>query len=352
MLPAVPPPEAMILMWSAPSATSWRTTADRVCAVRDAVTPVEVTVAVGEGSATQQQSWTDEVASLNRLAHDECDAITTAVIAQRSHASGQMALQIGDGYQGHHLVRVERHLLVCPAVCGQREMRVRVDYPRQDGRFGKILDASGFELDGHLGGAANPGETRAVHHHDSVIEHARSCARDHPRGAQVAQAGPGAGLPVRKCRHVVSLGVRVHSNDGPRTSGQSSHGDGRCWTHWPGDLRNIRPRGGRAGRAGYSCRSSKGDSGPASGIRRSGHAVSPGLVTDAPMRTADAGLTPYMQMMLDMTPLGRTGAPADIAEVVVFVASQRNAWMTGSVVDISGGSHTGRPHVPLPRMPA
>jgi 3-oxoacyl-[acyl-carrier protein] reductase len=76
------------------------------------------------------------------------------------------------------------------------------------------------------------------------------------------------------------------------------------------------------------------------------------LVTDAPMRTADAGLTPYMQMMLDMTPLGRTGAPADIAEVVVFVASQRNAWMTGSVVDISGGSHTGRPHVPLPRMPA
>ena len=82
------------------------------------------------------------------------------------------------------------------------------------------------------------------------------------------------------------------------------------------------------------------------------NAVAPGLVTDAPMRTADASLTPYMQMMLDMTPLGRTGAPADIAEVVVFVASQRNAWMTGSVVDISGGSHTGRPHVPLPRMPA
>jgi NAD(P)-dependent dehydrogenase (short-subunit alcohol dehydrogenase family) len=82
------------------------------------------------------------------------------------------------------------------------------------------------------------------------------------------------------------------------------------------------------------------------------NAVSPGLVTDVPLRTADASLTPYMQMMLDMTPLGRTGAPADIAEVVAFVASPRNAWMTGSIVDVSGGSHTGRPHVPLPRPPA
>jgi NAD(P)-dependent dehydrogenase (short-subunit alcohol dehydrogenase family) len=81
------------------------------------------------------------------------------------------------------------------------------------------------------------------------------------------------------------------------------------------------------------------------------NAVSPGLVTDAPLRTADPSLTPYMQMMLDMTPLGRTGAPTDIAEVVAFVASERNAWMTGSIVDVSGGSHTGRPHVPLPRPP-
>jgi NAD(P)-dependent dehydrogenase (short-subunit alcohol dehydrogenase family) len=82
------------------------------------------------------------------------------------------------------------------------------------------------------------------------------------------------------------------------------------------------------------------------------NAVSPGLVTNAPLLEGDASLTPYMQMMLDMTPLGRTGAPADIAEVVVFVASARNSWMTGSIVEVSGGSHTGRPHVPLPRPPA
>ena len=46
------------------------------------------------------------------------------------------------------------------------------------------------------------------------------------------------------------------------------------------------------------------------------NAVSPGLVTDRRVRADDPGLTPYMRMMLDMTPLGRTGAPADIAEVV------------------------------------
>jgi NAD(P)-dependent dehydrogenase (short-subunit alcohol dehydrogenase family) len=81
------------------------------------------------------------------------------------------------------------------------------------------------------------------------------------------------------------------------------------------------------------------------------NAVSPGLVTDVALTAEDPNLTPYMRMMLDMTPLCRTGAPEDIAEVVVFVASERNAWMTGSIVEVSGGSHTGRPHVPLPRPP-
>jgi NAD(P)-dependent dehydrogenase (short-subunit alcohol dehydrogenase family) len=82
------------------------------------------------------------------------------------------------------------------------------------------------------------------------------------------------------------------------------------------------------------------------------NAVSPGLVTDNPLVANDPSLTPYMRLMLEMTPLGRTGGPTDIAEVIAFVASDRNAWMTGSIVEVSGGSHTGRPHVPLPRPPA
>ena len=55
------------------------------------------------------------------------------------------------------------------------------------------------------------------------------------------------------------------------------------------------------------------------------NAVAPGLVTDSALRADDPTLTTYMRMMLDMTPLGRTGAPADIAELIVFVASERNA---------------------------
>src|SRR5438445_5144399 len=81
------------------------------------------------------------------------------------------------------------------------------------------------------------------------------------------------------------------------------------------------------------------------------NAVAPGLVTDTPLSAADPNLTPYMRMMLEMTPLGRTGAPADIAEVILFLASKSNAWMTGSAVVVFGSSHTGRPHVPLPRPP-
>ena len=69
-----------------------------------------------------------------------------------------------------------------------------------------------------------------------------------------------------------------------------------------------------------------------------------------PVTPRDANITPYMQMMLEMTPLRRTGQPADSAEVVAVVASDRAAWMTGTIVQVSGGSHTGRPHVPLPRV--
>ena len=37
------------------------------------------------------------------------------------------------------------------------------------------------------------------------------------------------------------------------------------------------------------------------------------------------------------TPLGRLGTPADIARVVVFLASDDSAWVTGEVIRASGG---------------
>jgi len=39
----------------------------------------------------------------------------------------------------------------------------------------------------------------------------------------------------------------------------------------------------------------------------------------------------------DMAPLGRLGEPEDIAEGVLFLASQQSNWITGTVLDVNGG---------------
>jgi NAD(P)-dependent dehydrogenase (short-subunit alcohol dehydrogenase family) len=77
------------------------------------------------------------------------------------------------------------------------------------------------------------------------------------------------------------------------------------------------------------------------------NAVLPGLVMDEPMRQEDPDKHPYINMMLHLTPLGRTGAPADIAEAVAFLASDRSAWTTGAMLEVTGGSHCGRTNAPF-----
>jgi NAD(P)-dependent dehydrogenase (short-subunit alcohol dehydrogenase family) len=76
------------------------------------------------------------------------------------------------------------------------------------------------------------------------------------------------------------------------------------------------------------------------------NAVAPGLVMDEVV-DRPGGHHTYVDMMLAATPLGRTGSPDDIAQAVAFLASDRAAWITGAVVPVTGGSHCGRPHVPL-----
>ncbi len=77
------------------------------------------------------------------------------------------------------------------------------------------------------------------------------------------------------------------------------------------------------------------------------NAIAPGMVLDRVLRPGDTHELEYVELSVKMEPLRRTGAPSDIAPAAVFLASDRSRWTTGAILEITGGSHTGRPHVPL-----
>jgi NAD(P)-dependent dehydrogenase (short-subunit alcohol dehydrogenase family) len=64
--------------------------------------------------------------------------------------------------------------------------------------------------------------------------------------------------------------------------------------------------------------------------------VSPGM-TSTEMITHLRSNPDVLQQYLDATPLGRVGEPEDIARVVLAIASDDFAWVTGQVVQCSGG---------------
>jgi NAD(P)-dependent dehydrogenase (short-subunit alcohol dehydrogenase family) len=41
-------------------------------------------------------------------------------------------------------------------------------------------------------------------------------------------------------------------------------------------------------------------------------------------------------------PLGRIGQPADVAEAILFLASEQSAWITGTILPVDGGVMAGR----------
>lgn len=65
--------------------------------------------------------------------------------------------------------------------------------------------------------------------------------------------------------------------------------------------------------------------------------VSPGFVVTEGTHTAGIAGSEMEAGFVAQTPLGRSGQPDDIAGVVAFLASDDARWVTGEVINASGG---------------
>lgn len=65
------------------------------------------------------------------------------------------------------------------------------------------------------------------------------------------------------------------------------------------------------------------------------NSMHPGFI-DTPMLAVVKG-TPFEQTILQQTPMGRLGTPAEIGEVIAFLCGPRASFMTGSEVYVDGG---------------
>jgi 3-oxoacyl-[acyl-carrier protein] reductase len=68
------------------------------------------------------------------------------------------------------------------------------------------------------------------------------------------------------------------------------------------------------------------------------NAVAPGFIdTDMTAELTEA----QIETMLERIPLGRMGAPEDIADAVAFLASERAGYITGETLQVNGGLYMG-----------
>ncbi len=72
------------------------------------------------------------------------------------------------------------------------------------------------------------------------------------------------------------------------------------------------------------------------------NAVNPGVVLTNLHRGAGMEEEPYQAFLehsKETHPLGRVGTPEELAELILFVASDQAGWITGATVPIDGGRH-------------
>lgn len=72
------------------------------------------------------------------------------------------------------------------------------------------------------------------------------------------------------------------------------------------------------------------------------NAVNPGVVVTNLHRRSGMGEPQYaafLEHSKDTHPMGRPGAPEEIAELIAFLVSSRSGWITGETIAIDGGRH-------------
>jgi 3-oxoacyl-[acyl-carrier protein] reductase len=67
------------------------------------------------------------------------------------------------------------------------------------------------------------------------------------------------------------------------------------------------------------------------------NAVNPGITITEGTHTAGIADSDFEKSLVAQTPLGRSGRPDDIADVVAFIASDDARWITGSLLQAGGG---------------
>jgi 3-oxoacyl-[acyl-carrier protein] reductase len=73
--------------------------------------------------------------------------------------------------------------------------------------------------------------------------------------------------------------------------------------------------------------------------------IAPGLVTVEPEVSAVS--EEYVRTLVGAIPWGRAGTPEDIARAALFLASPLAEYVTGEVLQVDGGSSTGRTWPPF-----
>jgi 3-oxoacyl-[acyl-carrier protein] reductase len=66
------------------------------------------------------------------------------------------------------------------------------------------------------------------------------------------------------------------------------------------------------------------------------YGITVNIVSPGPVQTG--WITPELEKSIaEHTPLGRVGQPEDLADVIVFLASEQARWITGQLISVSGG---------------